>query len=305
MTSRSRVATCAALVAVGLSVAACGSSGSSSSRDSATPAAGGSTSARGSGPVDVLYAGSLVDLMKTQVGPGLKKATGYTFKGYASGSTALATQIKGKVRKADVFISADPDVNKTLEGSSNGDWVSWYATYASSPLVLGYNPKSAFAKELKSTPWYNVIGKPGFRVGRTDPVTDPKGALTKQALEDQGTKTPALRNIADSTSGVYPEETLVGRMQSGQLDAGFFYKSEAIAAGIPTVPLTGQKLKAVYTITVLNRAPHPKAANAFVNYLLGPKGAAHLKRDGYTIVHPAEVTGHGVPSAVRDVIPAS
>ena len=32
----------------------------------------------------------------------------------------------------------------TLEGTANGDWVSWYAAFATSPLVLGYYPKSNF-----------------------------------------------------------------------------------------------------------------------------------------------------------------
>lgn len=305
---RSRLAATVAVATLGLSLAACGSSGASSAAAGKTghqpssAAPGGS--ATGSGPVNVLYAGSLVDLMKSQVGPGFKKTTGYTLSGIAGGSSGLAEQIKGKVHQGDVFISADPTVNKTLMGSKNGNWVTWYATYSSSPLVIGYNSKSTFAADLKSKPWYNVVTKSGFRLGRTDPVTDPKGALAEQALKDQAKQTPALTKIANSKSGVYPEETLVGRLQAGQLDAGFFYKSEAVAAKIPTVPLTGQKLKAVYTITILKNAPHPKAAKAFVRYLLGSSGAAYLKKNGYNVISPAKSTGH-VPAQLQDVLPSS
>src|SRR5271154_2903241 len=103
------------------------------------------TPAKASGPVDVLYAGSLVDLMQQQIGPAFAKATGYTVSGFSAGSTALASEIKGETQQGDVFISASPAVNTTLEGSANGDWVSWYAAFADSPLVLGYNPASAFA----------------------------------------------------------------------------------------------------------------------------------------------------------------
>jgi molybdate/tungstate transport system substrate-binding protein len=254
--------------------------------------------------VDVLYAGSLVDLMEKQIGPSFKQATGYTLEGFSAGSSALATEIKGGVRQGDVFISASPTVNATLQGTANGDWVSWYITYATSALVLGYNPHSKFAQALQTHPWYQVISQPGFLIGRTDPATDPKGVLTVSALNDAATKynEPSLKSIASDTSTVYPEETLVGRLQAGQLDAGFFYTSEAKAAGIPTVTLTGETEKATYTITILNRAPHQAGAEAFVNYFLGPKGLAILQGDGFTLVTPPAVTGTGIPASVQSTI---
>ena len=163
--------------------AACGSSSSSTPTTSANPtttvaptttAAPATTTsttvARGSGPVDVLYAGSLVDLMTKQVGPGFNTATGYTFTGFSGDSGSLATEIKGKVQQGDIFISANPTVNTKLEGAANGNWVSWYATFATSPLVLGYNPSSKFATALKTEPWYQVLTEPGILIGRTDPA---------------------------------------------------------------------------------------------------------------------------------------
>ncbi len=257
--------------------------------------------------VSVLYAGSLVALMQQQIGPGFRSATGYDVTGYSSGSTALATQIKGKVRAADVFISANPDVDATLQGASNGDWVSWYATYATSPLVLGYNAESPFAAQLRSKPWYQVLTEPGLRVGLTDPATDPKGKLAVRALTETARSRglPSLAALASASSAVFPEETLVGRLQSGQLDAGFFYRSEAVAAGIPTVRLTGVNLSASYTVTILNHAPHEKAAEAFVNYLLGAKGRAVLAADGFTVANPPAVTGSGVPRALHRVLAGS
>jgi molybdate/tungstate transport system substrate-binding protein len=245
--------------------------------------------------------------MEKTVGPGFSSASGYTFTGFSGGSTALAQQIKGKVRAADVFISASPAVNTSLEGAANGDWVSWYATFASAPLVLGYNPHSKFAKDLQTKPWYQVISEPGILLGRTDPATDPKGKLTVTALDDAAKlyNEPALSSLATSGSNVFPEETLVGRLQAGQLDAGFFYSTETTAASIPTVPLTGLSLKATYTVTVLNKAPDAAGAAAFVQYLLGPAGQAVLKKDGFELVQPYTVTGSGVPSGLAGVLPGS
>jgi molybdate/tungstate transport system substrate-binding protein len=113
---------------------------------------------------------------------------------------------------------------------------------------------------------------------------------------------PALAKLATNKSDTFPEETLVGRLQSGQLDVGFFYTSEAVAAKIATVPLTGEDLKATYTVTVLNNAPHEAGAQAFVSYLLGSSGQAVLKQDGFTLISPPKVTGTGVPSAIQSVV---
>src|ERR1700722_1154724 len=133
--------------------------------------------------INVLYAGSLVNLMEHGVGPAFEKASGDKFQGFAGGSNGLANQIKGKLRRGDVFISANPKVNDDLTGAANGDWVSWYVTFAQSPVVIGYNAASRFAAELKTKPWYEVLQEPGIKIGRTDPKLDPKGALTVQLLD--------------------------------------------------------------------------------------------------------------------------
>jgi molybdate/tungstate transport system substrate-binding protein len=299
------------LVFLALAAAGCSSSSSSSSSasSSSSPASGATSSASasptGSGPVDVLYAGSLVNFMQKVFGPQFQSATGYTVTGYSAGSKALATDIKGKVYKGDVFISASPKVNASLEGAKNGNWVSWYATFATAPLVIGYNPNSKFAADLKSKPWYDVITEPGFKIGFTDPATDPKGELVAEALTGtaKSKNLPALTTIENDKSDVFPEETLVGRLQAGQLDAGFFYTSESTPANIATVPVTGEDLKATYTVTILANAPDEAAAESFISYLLGSSGQAALKQAGFTLVTPVTVSGTGVPSSLSSVLP--
>jgi molybdate/tungstate transport system substrate-binding protein len=249
-----------------------------------------------SGPVDVLSAGSLQDLLQEQVGPAFERATGYTLNDTSMGSDAIASGIKGGTLQGDVFISASPTVNKALEGSADGNWVSWYVSFGSSPLVLGYNPSSKFAGVLRTKPWYDVIDQPGFLIGRTDPATDPKGAANAHDL-------PALKAIASSTSNVFPETSLVGQLQAGQLDAGFFYGVEAAAADIKTIPLAGTNLAGVYTLTVLNRAPHEAAARAFVTFLLGNDGQRILKKNGIVAFTPTKVSGKSsVPKDLRQLV---
>jgi molybdate/tungstate transport system substrate-binding protein len=247
--------------------------------------------------------------MEKKLGPAFNSATGYTFSGFSAGSTALATEIKSKVHQGDVFISASPSVNAGLEGAANGNWVSWYVTFAKSPLVLGYNRSSKFANDIKTKPWYQVITEPGVLVGRTDPATDPKGKLTATAIAAAAKQynDPALSAVTSSTSNVFPEETLVGRLQAGQLDVGFFYSSEATTASIPTVPVTvpGESFKATYTVTVLSGAPNESGAEAFVAYLLGPQGQAALRADGFELTQPPTVSGSGLPSSVQSALSGS
>jgi molybdate/tungstate transport system substrate-binding protein len=263
--------------------------------------------------VNVLYAGSLVNLMEHSVGPAFEKETGLHFKGYAGGSNKLANEIKGGLRRGDVFISASPKVNNSLTGSANGDHVTWYVKFAQSPLLIGYNPKSRFANDFRTKPWHEVLLEPGLRIGRTDPKLDPKGAFTVELM----TKAAALYHqpdLVDKTLGdpenpaqVLPEETLVGRLQSGQLDAGFFYSTETSDLKIPSVhPAPELKISANYTLTILNDAPNSAGATRFVNFLLSAQGRKLLAEHGVDVVRPV-VTGNAqaIPAGVQAVIDAA
>jgi molybdate/tungstate transport system substrate-binding protein len=248
----------------------------------------------------VFSAGSLDTLMTKTVGPAFHAATGYTLVDTSHGSGTLEASIKDKTAVADVFVSAAPADDTGLMGASNGDWVSWYASFAASPEVLGYYPKSKFAKDLQTMPWYKVITMPGFRLGRTDPSQDPGGVLAAEALTETATaqKLPALKTLATEQSDVYSEDPEEADIQTGQLDAAFMYEADANSQGSPYVKLTGTSLAGDYTIALIKGAPHEAAAEAFINFLLGPTGQAEMKADNFEIVSPAKVTGSGVPSAI-------
>jgi molybdate/tungstate transport system substrate-binding protein len=279
------------LVAGAALLAGCGGSSTGSSGPSS------SAPSKPSGKVQVLYAASLENLMEKDLGSAYTTSSGVNFDGTPAGSTELVSDIKGKVKQADVFISASTDANTGLEGAANGDWEDWYATFATAPLVIGYNPNSKFADDLKTKPWQQVVTEPGFLFGSTDPKLDPKGKLGAQALQKE--------NLPATAAQVFPEEQLVGRLQAGQLDAGFFYSSEAADAKIPTVTLGSVALKATYTVTVLNKAPNAAAAASFVNYLLGSDGITLLKKHGLQ-VQPITVTGAKtkVPTGLQGVLGA-
>jgi molybdate transport system substrate-binding protein len=263
-----------------------------------------------SGTVSVLYAGSLVSVMEQKIGPAFSQATGYGYKGFGAGSKQVASEIKGKLVQGDVFISASPSVNDSLRGTANGNWVTWYGEFASAPLVIGYSPQSRFASAFKTKPWWKVLESPGILIGRTDPLLDPKGVLTVQFV-NRASKTLGKPDLfartlgtVENTNQIFPEQTLVGRLDAGQLDAGFFYSIEAREAGIPFVaPRLGRHYSALYTITILNNAPNPAGALAFAKFLLGKQGLGILKGDGFHVLHGligGDATA--VPASVRKLL---
>ena len=308
---------CCFVLLMGVLLTACGGSTSGTGSSSTpTPAA--------KSKVSVLYAGSLVNLMEKKVGPAFTQATGYPYEGEGKGSTALATEIKGKLRFPDIFISADPAVDKTLMGADNGNYVSWYAPFIRTSMVIGYSPTSKFAADFQaaangSKTWYQVLQESGIRIGRTDPLLDPKGVRTIQLMElaekhyNQPGLTSKVLGTPENTSQIFPEEELVSRLTSGQLDAGFFYLNEVTDAKLPFVTLptqinlsdpsmntayaaatyTNPKTKKVskgsaivYTITIPSTSKNMAGAIAFVHYILSSQGEMFFTNDGLSLTTP-------------------
>lgn len=272
---------------------------------------------RGRGTVQVLYAGSLINLMENSLGPSFQTATGYNYQGEGKGSVALANEIKDKLRQPDVFISADPSVNDLLAGPKNGDLADWYLVWGRTPLVIAYNPKSKFAAQLDQArngtlPWYQVLEQPGFRLGRTDPQLDPKGYrtiwmmdLAEKYYHQTGLRQATLKSDQNSDQ-VFPEEELVSRLQSGQLDAGVFYLSEVAQMQLPHITLPDEVNQSnasmaslysqetytdakgnvfrgspiLYTATIPTTGKNPAGGAALIQYLATAEVRAILQERG-------------------------
>jgi molybdate/tungstate transport system substrate-binding protein len=94
-------------------------------------------------------------------------------------------------------------------------------------------------------------------------------------------------------------------MQSGQLDAGFFYAVEAKNAKLSTVALTPAYKYAAYTVTILNHAPNPAGGSALVRYLLSSARSYSLKKNGLNPMTP-KFSGRvsAVPAGLRSLVGA-
>ena len=289
--------------------------------------------------VQVLYDASLVDPMD-DLDPAFTKTSGVTVQGRAGGSFALAHAILDGSQSPDVFLSADPAVNTLLLRPGAGPSAPCFLTFATTSMVLGYNPAGRFGPEFRDAafggrPWYEVLLSPGLRLGRTDPRLDPKGYRTILMLKlaEQHYHQPGLEarllGTSDNPAQILPEEELVGRLKSGHVDAGVFYLTEVIEQHLSFVLLpdeinlgnfamarlyaeaaytdaTGAKHRGapiLYTVTIPSTARNLSGAVRFVQYLFGPEGQSILGVHGLLQVRIL-VGGdpRKVPPALRPLI---
>lgn len=230
--------------------------------------------------VTVLYAGSLVTPMEGPVKLAAA-AHGLSFAGEPGGSKKLANFIRDGLRTPDVFISVDPSLVRGL-----GDRVASSTTFAHTSLGIGWSEKSRFAARLDAVAagkasLLDVLRSPGIALGRTDPQLDPKGVYTIEAMKLLGAS--AILGADDNPAQIFPEPDLLARIDTGEIDAGFFYKTEAVARGLRFVPLPGRAAmgdRITYTLAIMRDAPHPQAARAFAAFILTGAGRTALERAG-------------------------
>jgi molybdate/tungstate transport system substrate-binding protein len=238
--------------------------------------------------VNVLYAGSLVTPMEGPVTEALR-ADGVQFAGEPGGSKKLANLIASGVRSPDVFISADPTIVAGLSAN-----VASSTIFARTSLGIAWSPKSRYHDLFESvaaghTPLLQALATPGLRIGRTDPLLDPKGVFTVNALKEiAGAETEQkLLGDAENPNQIFPEEDLLARVETGEIDVGFFYHTEAIARNYPYVALPPSPASQVsYSLAVMKDAPNPEAARSFATFILRGKGREILEHAGLEYVIP-------------------
>lgn len=302
------------------------------------------------GKVFVMYAASLIKTFEQTLGPSFEKKTGYSYTGEGRGSVQIANMIIDGQREPDVFVSAGTIpimklMNNNADGSNNQQqqrpFAQWLIKFASAEMVIAYSPASHFHLELEKAkkgliPWYQVLSRPGFKLGRTDPELDPKGyyvviaaKLANIYYNDQNIKQKILGQDDRNPKQIFPEETLTTTLETGQLDAIAAYKHEAIAKGLPYIILPSQinlgnpafsdfYKKASYTLstgkTVYGEPiyfsitiPEVKVSNlngavSFVTYLLYADGEHILQIQGLNYIKPtAEGKVNSIPIPIRNI----
>ncbi len=234
--------------------------------------------------VSVLYAGSLVTPMEGPIKAALA-TRGTDFQGQGGGSKMLAHLIAAGAKNPDVFISVDPSLIAEL-----GTKVARATTFATTSLGIGWSSNSKYASLFAQVAAgkkriLDALSTPNLRIGRTDPQLDPKGNYTVEAMTLLAGADGAKRILGDpeNQAQIFPEEDLLARIDTGQADVGFFYRTEAIARNLHFVALPGKAAmneQITYTIAVMRDAPHLDQASSFEEFVLTGDGKAILEQGG-------------------------
>ena len=248
-----------------------------------------------------------------------------------SGSLEAARKLTELGKVPDVLAVADYTVIDRLVRPVHA---TWQVMFARNAMVLAYTDRSVGANEVNGSNWWQVMLRPGVRVGRSDPALDPAGyrALMVLQLAEAHYAQPGLAAkllLAMPARYVRPKEAdLTALLQAGELDYAWTYRSIAQTTGlrfvalpaqidlgdparaseyaaakvmVPGVKRLGQDMleltgePIVYALTIPTAAPHPELARAFVRFVLSDSGRAIIEKNGLVPIQPVLFTGDMPP----------
>ncbi len=183
--------------------------------------------------IEVMYAASLQKEMDEGIVPAFERKTGVEVYAEAKGSVTIINLVKDGYRKPDVVISADASLLDELKG----DVINNYAIFASNSIVIAHR-----GVDISREDWIDVLLSGNYRMGMSDPTSDPLGYRTLLML-----KLAELhygRRFYDELVKrmlVFGLETdLLANLRAGTVDVAFLYKNMASAHGLPFLSLPEQ-----------------------------------------------------------------
>ena len=187
------------------------------------------TMGSGSKPIEILAAGSL----QRSLGEGLRAAVDVPITVETHGSVTVARLIASGQRDPDVVVLADTALFDSVLDAP------WYAAIATNALVVAHTETPDPHPIAAADRWFEPIRDGTASLGRTDPALDPLGYRTVFAFDlgEQYYDEPALRASMFDAAAIYPETSLVSRLEAGAVDAAVVYRNMAAERGYPTVAL--------------------------------------------------------------------
>ena len=96
------------------------------------------------------------------------------------GSIQVIREVTELHNEADVLAVADHSLipmmmygNKVPDTAE--DYADWYIEFATNRMGIAYTARSKYADEIGSANWYEVLSRPGVKVGISDPRIDSCG----------------------------------------------------------------------------------------------------------------------------------
>jgi molybdate transport system substrate-binding protein len=254
----------AAIAALGIVGASCGS-------DSKTASTTPTTQAKPdvSGGITVFAASSLTAAYTEIANAFMTEFPNAKVTLNFAASSDLVTQIN-EGAPADVYASADQaNMKKLTDGGGNAGDPQTFATNSLEIIVGKGNPKAITGVA--------DLAKAGIVFVTCAPEV-PIGKYAAQVLSSAGvTATPA--SLEQNVKGIVTKVTL------GEADAGIVYKTDVIAAGDKAAGVeipANINVTATYPLVATKSAPNPAGARAFVNFVLGDQGQKIMATYGFT-----------------------
>lgn len=203
-----------------------------------------------------------------------------------AGSNQLALQIENGAQ-ADVFASADQPWM---------DEVAQHGGVVGSPQVFARNRLIAIVPRTNPARISSLgdLGKRGVKLVLAGEAV-PAGRYAREVLHRLAEQPEygedfARRALANLVSEEDNVRAVVTKVQLGEADAGFCYRSDVmgdVSRYLRTFTIPDSvNVPAEYPIAVLKSAPHVDAARAFVERVLSPEGQEILTRRGFIAVGP-------------------
>jgi molybdate transport system substrate-binding protein len=231
-------------------------------------APGGSGGATASGPITVFAAASLKAAFTKLAADFEARNPGTKITLSFAGSADLATQIS-QGAPADVFASADAkNMAKLTDAGLVEGAPRDFATNVLTIAVPPANPASIGS--------FADLAKPGVKVVLCASQV-PCGAATRTVEQETGV---ALKPVSEESSVT----DVLGKVTSGEADAGLVYVTDVLAAGnkVKEIPFA-ESAKAVntYPIAAVRTSRNKALAAAFIATVVGPEGKSVLGDAGF------------------------
>ncbi|MFP4620109.1 MAG: tungstate ABC transporter substrate-binding protein WtpA [Bacteroidales bacterium] len=238
-----------------------------------------------------------------------------------SGSVECARKIRDLKRECDIMASAD---YKVIDQFLIPEYTDWLVRFAANEMALIYQKSSKYNGEINKSNWFNIIQRDDVLYGRSDPDSDPCGYRTVLSLRlaEKYYERPGMADRILSKDNKYmrPKETdLLALLESDVIDYIFLYRSVAeqhgfeylmlpdsinlgkpelrewyntvsvdIAGKRPGKNISVQGESMIYGVTMLENAPNPEIAHAFLHFLLSEdSGMKIIEKNGQETLVPA------------------
>ena len=230
----------------------------------------------GAGEIIVSAAASLTDAL-TEIGKTYEVKSRNRVSFNFGASSNLARQIE-EGAPADLFFSADLEKMENLKKQRRIEDSSW-RNLLSNRLVIVVSKNSTLT--IKSP--RDLLRGEVKRIALGEPSSVPVGIYTRKYLEEEG----VWERIKSKLIPVMNVRATLAAVESGNVDVGFIYKTDAVISHRVTIVYEVPREKGpkiIYPVGLVRESKKKEGANDFLKFLLSETGKGIFRKYGFIIL---------------------